>query len=193
MTNTCTEASDGGFPGHRSLVCLQGIGTSIAAEVNRHLLSAYRTPVCLPATSGNLHVFEQWYQRLESVCGTTRDLRWILLERHPEGIVEGFPDFVHPVRGQARHSLRQEHLLDRCDVVQGDCASSSHSVGIRVQHDFRIQAAYRSRQRRHGYPVQLVDGRIPRENQHRPPAQGFGQIGPPQFTLANSHAAAPNP
>jgi len=41
---------------------LPGTGTSIASEVNRHLLSAYTTPACLPATSSNRDVFEQWYQ-----------------------------------------------------------------------------------------------------------------------------------
>ena len=41
---------------------LVGTGPSIASHVNRHLLTAYRTPVCLAATSSNRDVFEQWYR-----------------------------------------------------------------------------------------------------------------------------------
>ncbi len=74
-----------------------------------------------------------------------------------------------------------------------DFVEPAHPYVIRFQDDFGIQAANRSRQRRHGYPVQLLDGRISREHQHRPPSQRIGQIGPPHFTLPNSHVGAPNP
>jgi hypothetical protein len=41
---------------------LLGQGTSLASQVNRHLIAAYKTPACLPATSANLTTFEQWFQ-----------------------------------------------------------------------------------------------------------------------------------
>jgi len=42
---------------------LEGIGSSIASDVNRHLIQAYNMPACLPATRVNEPTFEQWYQK----------------------------------------------------------------------------------------------------------------------------------
>jgi hypothetical protein len=41
---------------------LTGSGPSLAAEVNRHLLEAWRHPLCLPAVRGNVRTFEEWSQ-----------------------------------------------------------------------------------------------------------------------------------
>ena len=66
-------------------------------------------------------------------------------------------------------------------------------VSVRFQDDCGFQSANRSRQWCHGYPVQLLDSRISREHQHRPPSQRFRQIGPPHFTLANWHLVVLRP
>jgi hypothetical protein len=42
---------------------LDGTGSSFAAQVNRHLLSAWSLPACLPATSANEPTFIEWYER----------------------------------------------------------------------------------------------------------------------------------
>lgn len=42
---------------------LQGMGTSIASHVNRHLLNAWDMASCIPATEANRPVFEQWYEK----------------------------------------------------------------------------------------------------------------------------------
>ncbi|MEJ7594172.1 MAG: hypothetical protein WKF77_21750 [Planctomycetaceae bacterium] len=41
---------------------ITGSDQSIASQVNRHLLSAYGKPACLPATADNELTFEQWYE-----------------------------------------------------------------------------------------------------------------------------------
>lgn len=48
---------------------LLGQGSSVAAGVNRHLLDAWNAPPCLPATSGNIPVFHDWYLK---GCGRAR-------------------------------------------------------------------------------------------------------------------------
>jgi hypothetical protein len=40
---------------------LDGTGTSFAAQVNRHLLTAWNLDACLPATEANKTVFDDWY------------------------------------------------------------------------------------------------------------------------------------
>lgn len=42
---------------------LDGTGTSVASEVNRHLLDAWKLPLCLPATSDNERTFQEWYEK----------------------------------------------------------------------------------------------------------------------------------
>lgn len=42
---------------------LDGSGTSVAAQVNRHLLDAWNLPLCLPATAGNESTFREWYEK----------------------------------------------------------------------------------------------------------------------------------
>lgn len=42
---------------------LDGKGTSLASDVNRHLLQAYNLPACLPATETHRTTFEQWFQK----------------------------------------------------------------------------------------------------------------------------------
>jgi hypothetical protein len=42
---------------------LDGTGSSLASEVNRHLRQAYDLPACLPATPVNEATFRQWYER----------------------------------------------------------------------------------------------------------------------------------
>ena len=39
---------------------LDGIGSSIPSEVNQHLLTAWESPLCIPATRNNEHTFEEW-------------------------------------------------------------------------------------------------------------------------------------
>ncbi len=39
-----------------------GTGHSLASQVNRHLLAAFASPPCLPATSDNYEIFDQWFQ-----------------------------------------------------------------------------------------------------------------------------------
>jgi hypothetical protein len=39
---------------------LLGTGDSIPSEVNQHLLSAWNSPLCIPATRNNEHTFEEW-------------------------------------------------------------------------------------------------------------------------------------
>ncbi len=39
---------------------LSGIGNSIPSEVNQHLLTAWDSPLCLPATRNHEHTFEEW-------------------------------------------------------------------------------------------------------------------------------------
>jgi hypothetical protein len=41
---------------------LDDAGSSIASDVNKHLLQAFNLPACLPATAANETRFEQWYQ-----------------------------------------------------------------------------------------------------------------------------------
>ena len=41
---------------------LTGSDGSIASQVNRHLLSAYRTDACISATPKHERIFEQWYE-----------------------------------------------------------------------------------------------------------------------------------
>ena len=41
---------------------LDGKGTSIAAQVNRHLIAAYQLPACLEASNAHALAFEQWEQ-----------------------------------------------------------------------------------------------------------------------------------
>lgn len=42
---------------------LDGSGTSVASEVNRHLLDAWNMPLCLPATAGNAPTFQEWFEK----------------------------------------------------------------------------------------------------------------------------------
>ncbi len=42
---------------------VDGTGTSFAAQVNRHLLTAWNLDACLPATKGNKSTFDDWYAR----------------------------------------------------------------------------------------------------------------------------------
>lgn len=42
---------------------LDGTGTSVASQVNRHLLDAWNLPLCLPATSDNERTFQEWYEK----------------------------------------------------------------------------------------------------------------------------------
>ena len=42
---------------------VEGVGSSIASEVNRHLIQAYNMSACLPVTRANEQTFEQWYQK----------------------------------------------------------------------------------------------------------------------------------
>jgi hypothetical protein len=42
---------------------LQGMGTSLASQVNSHLLQAWNLPACLPATPTNQSTFEQWFEK----------------------------------------------------------------------------------------------------------------------------------
>ena len=39
---------------------LSGIGNSIPSEVNQHLLTAWDSPLCIPATRNYEHTFEEW-------------------------------------------------------------------------------------------------------------------------------------
>lgn len=41
---------------------LTGNAASVVGQVNRHLLAAFRNPLCLPATPGNEKVFQQWIE-----------------------------------------------------------------------------------------------------------------------------------
>ena len=41
---------------------LEGTGSSLASDVNRHLFQAYHLPACLPATEEHRPTFEQWYE-----------------------------------------------------------------------------------------------------------------------------------
>jgi hypothetical protein len=58
---------------------LDGIGASLASDVNRHLLEAHELPACLPATEGHRATFEQWYekgcQRSPRARGRHKDLK----------------------------------------------------------------------------------------------------------------------
>jgi hypothetical protein len=42
---------------------LGGTGTSLASEVNRHLLAAWNSQMCLPATEANRVTFEEWFAK----------------------------------------------------------------------------------------------------------------------------------
>ncbi|HYW96924.1 MAG TPA: hypothetical protein VE870_15115 [Bacteroidales bacterium] len=42
---------------------IEGMGSSMASEVNRHLIQAYNMPACLPAVRAYEATFEQWYQK----------------------------------------------------------------------------------------------------------------------------------
>lgn len=42
---------------------LDGTGTSVASQVNRHLLDAWNMPLCLPATADNEASFREWYEK----------------------------------------------------------------------------------------------------------------------------------
>jgi hypothetical protein len=42
---------------------LEGTGTSVASDVNRHLLDAWNLPLCLPATAGNEPTFREWFEK----------------------------------------------------------------------------------------------------------------------------------
>lgn len=43
---------------------LQGVGTSIPAEVNRHLLDAWNAQACYPAVPASEHAFQEWTQKV---------------------------------------------------------------------------------------------------------------------------------
>ena len=43
---------------------LEGIGNSLPAEVNRHLLAAWQSPACYPATPASEPAFQQWMQKV---------------------------------------------------------------------------------------------------------------------------------
>ncbi len=43
---------------------LDGIGNSLPAEVNRHLLDAWNSPACYPATPASEPAFQQWVQKV---------------------------------------------------------------------------------------------------------------------------------
>lgn len=42
---------------------LDGAGTSVASQVNRHLLDAWGSPLCLPATQDNEPTFREWFEK----------------------------------------------------------------------------------------------------------------------------------
>ena len=42
---------------------LDGTGTSVASHVNRHLLDAWSSPLCLPATQDNEAKFHEWFEQ----------------------------------------------------------------------------------------------------------------------------------
>ncbi|MDB5348394.1 MAG: hypothetical protein JWP89_6771 [Schlesneria sp.] len=42
---------------------LDGTGTSVASQVNRHLLDAWGSPLCLPATQDNEPKFCEWFEK----------------------------------------------------------------------------------------------------------------------------------
>lgn len=42
---------------------LDGTGTSLASQVNRHLLDAWGSPLCLPATQDNEPTFREWFEK----------------------------------------------------------------------------------------------------------------------------------
>lgn len=42
---------------------LEGSGTSVASQVNRHLLDAWNMPACLPANAGNEPTFREWFEK----------------------------------------------------------------------------------------------------------------------------------
>ena len=42
---------------------LAGTGPGLASQVNRHLLSAWEIPLCLPAQEANRSTFEEWYAK----------------------------------------------------------------------------------------------------------------------------------
>ncbi|MBP87931.1 MAG: hypothetical protein CMJ64_14610 [Planctomycetaceae bacterium] len=42
---------------------LDGTGTSVASDVNRHLLEAWNMPLCLPATASNEPTFREWFEK----------------------------------------------------------------------------------------------------------------------------------
>ncbi len=80
---------------------LEGAGTSLGSQINRHLLDAWNLPLCLPATEANRSAFEEWYAKgcrrvfSEPLQRTTillavrkgpetspTPLRWLKLEGH---------------------------------------------------------------------------------------------------------------
>lgn len=43
---------------------LEGVGNSLPAEVNRHLLDAWHSPACYPATASSQAAFDEWMQKV---------------------------------------------------------------------------------------------------------------------------------